>query len=835
MTRLTSGGGEAIHLGAEIGRGGEGTVHSIQGKPSLAAKIYKPERAQERMTKIAAMTSAGWRKSDFVAFPVDTLFDPKGVFVGFTMPKVGGHNAVHQLYSPAGRKDAFPTATYPFLVRCVVNIARAMAGVHSTGCVIGDINHSGILVSDTGIVTLIDSDSFQVRHNGQLYPCKVGVQEFTPPELQGKSLDKVLRTENHDAFGLAVLLFYTLFMGRHPFAGRYLGSAEMPMDRAIAEHRFAYSARRTATQMEPPPNVPRLDDFPLKIADAFELAFGPAGSNSSRPTAKDWVALLAGVETDLVRCAASSGHHHFRQASSCPWCRMEKAYPGFLAFTPVMPTLSGAAPINLVQLIAAVRNVPDPGPPPALSSLVKAAPVIGPSEAVKELRSFRKRQISKSMLFGAAGVAGSAYESLVPVLPLAGFGISAAVMFSAFLGKGSSAAIDSKAVGAERAWRDKEASFAASAGNETFNRIKADAQSLTSQIQKLPAEEQKSLSDLASKVQQTQMTRFLEAHTLEKAKIKSIGTARKLTLRSYGIETAADVVRGRIERVYGFGPAKAQLLLAWRRSVEGKFRFDPKRGVDPRDIASVKSDIARRRIDGELRLKNTVSALRRVSTDALAVRNGPLVAEQETFAALEQARADQQALALGGEDRTELILLAAFLAFIGLVPHFVISKPPNLSAQGQGQIDIRPVTPVEKKPLVIQNPTEILNAEVPNVTPPQMEQNTAVPTVNRPIEETQQPQSASPLPPLPPPREIKTIPSGPPATSSPSLLDLSDKIQAARVQQQLKSLGFLAGDVDGVWGRQSQAALQAFRVSNRLGEDDLWDAETQERLLDFNW
>jgi hypothetical protein len=514
---------------------------------------------------------------------------------------------------------------------------------------------------------------------------------------------------------------------------------------------------------------------------------------------------------------------------------MEKAYPGFQAFAPLMPTLSGAAPVNLAQLIAAVRSVPDPGPPPTLSSLVSAAPAIGPSVTMRELHSFRRRQISTSMLFGAAGIAASAFESVGSILPLAGFGVSAAAMFSAFFGKGSSAAIDRKAAGAERTWRDKEVSFAASAGNQTFSRIKGDAQSAIAQIQNLTAEEQKRLSDLASKVQQTQMTRFLEAHTLEKAKIKSIGTARKLTLRSYGIETAADVVRGRIERVYGFGPAKAQSLLAWRRSVESKFRFDPKRGVDPRDIASVKSDIARRRIDGETRLKNTISALQKASADARAVRNSPLIAEQEAFITLEQARADQQALALGEAGRKELFLLAAFLAFVGLAPHFITSKSPNLPSQRQGEFATRPVAPVEQKPTVVESPRETLSTDVPNVTPAQADQDSTVPPAIQPIEETQQPQSASQLPPLPPPREIKTIPSGPPDISSPPLLDLSDKIQAARVQRQLKALGFLSGEIDGVWGKQSRAALQAFRASISLGEDDLWDAKTQEMLLDVNW
>ena len=111
-----------------------------------------------------------------------------------------------------------------------------------------------------------------------LYKCKVGVPEFTPPELQGKDLSSVVRTTNHDDFGLAILIFCTLMMGRHPFAGRYLGQGDMPMDRAIAEYRFAYSSRRGSTLMEAPPNVPTLADLPLSLADAFERAFGPGGS-----------------------------------------------------------------------------------------------------------------------------------------------------------------------------------------------------------------------------------------------------------------------------------------------------------------------------------------------------------------------------------------------------------------------------------------------------------------------------------------------------------------------------------------------------------------------------
>jgi DNA-binding helix-hairpin-helix protein with protein kinase domain len=391
-----------VRLGPALGQGGEGTVHSVQDDSRLAAKIYLPGLASERRDKITKMVAAKLRASaDFVAFPIDTLFDASGAFSGFTMLKMGGRAPVHQLYGPTSRKSAFPRATYPLLVRAASNVARALASVHASGCVVGDINHSGVLVSDDATVVLIDSDSFQFSHAGQIYPCKVGVPEFTPPELQGKSLSKIVRTANHDAFGLAVLVFYTLMMGRHPFAGRYRGSGDMPMDMAMSEFRFAYSAaRRAATQMEPPPNVPTLADLPASLGDAFERAFGPAGATSGRLSATEWVALLDNAEAELVPCAQAPAHHYFRSAPSCPWCRMERAYPGFQAFAPKFPARAGGAPIDLGQLIAAVRGVADPGPSPDITSLMPAVTPVHFGQPLTDLRKARLARRAAAIVGG---------------------------------------------------------------------------------------------------------------------------------------------------------------------------------------------------------------------------------------------------------------------------------------------------------------------------------------------------------------------------------------------------------------------------------------------------
>ena len=69
--------------------------------------------------------------------------------------------------------------------------------------------------------------------------------------------------------------------------------------------------------------------------------------------------------------------------------------------------------------------------------------------------------------------------------------------------------------------------------------------------------------------------KHLEAHKIERATIDSIGDGRKLTLRSFGIETAWDVKRQSILAVPGFGSALTGKLIDWRRSVEQRLGFNP--------------------------------------------------------------------------------------------------------------------------------------------------------------------------------------------------------------------------------------------------------------------
>ena len=62
-------------------------------------------------------------------------------------------------------------------------------------------------------------------------------------------------------------------------------------------------------------------------------------------------------------------------------------------------------------------------------------------------------------------------------------------------------------------------------------------------------------------------------------------------------------------------------------------------------------------------------------------------------------------------------------------------------------------------------------------------------------------------------------------------IDLSNSKDALRVQKRLKSLGYAVGLPDGIWGFQSQTALDNFRRAHTLSTASRWDQETQLALF----
>lgn len=578
-------GGKLAQVGKRIGKGGEGEVFALG--DGQAVKVYSKPDAQ-REAKIKAMIDGALAKgSDLIAFPSAIARHRNGDFAGFAMRLVKGHTSLHDLYAPGSRKVHFPKADYRFTIRAAANIARAVAKVHELGAVIGDINHSGILISEQAVAALIDADSFQF---GPSHLCRVGVAEYTSPELQGIRLDGVVRTPNHDAFGLAVVIFQLLFMGRHPFMGRYSGG-DMPLERAIAENRFAYSRARS-TSMTPPPGACNLNDFPQVITTALESAFAP--NAAARPTALQWAKALEEFERSLTKCSANAMHFFPSAASSCIWCRMEQAL-GILLFLPTFdvgagPQIAdpGAAGFNLGAVWAAIDAIKLPAP----ESLTPTLPTISPSET-DEATSFKRkhngqRTIGFIALIFAFGLL-MAYSAIWPVYgAFAWFGI-----VKAFGQSANTRAFTSRYEQAERSLVSAIAGWRERVGIVEMGNMRDSLREAKAELEKLPQTEQRRLAEFEASRKDRQLHDFLETFPIRRASIRGVGPAKIAALASYGIDTAADIVLSRVTSVPGFGEVSASPLMQWRAKVAGRFVFRAQQSpIEAQEIQRIRQSCA---------------------------------------------------------------------------------------------------------------------------------------------------------------------------------------------------------------------------------------------------
>ena len=587
--------GAAVKLGNRIGKGGEGEVYALSDKPDRAVKFYTAHDGAAREAKIEAIVQMRLaERSALVAFPMAIARDRTGRFMGFLMQLVREHQPLFELYSPAARKQNFPSATYPFLVRAAVNTTRAVAAVHEAGCVIGDINHSGILISTNATAALIDADSFQIIHGAQRYLCRVGVPEYTPPELQGKNLSSVERCANHDAFGLAVVLFQLLAMGRHPFVGRYT-KGDMPIEKAIGEFRFAYSLRR-AVGLTPPPGACTLDDFSQPIADAFEGAFSKE-QKDTRPTAKQWVVLLEEFEKSIIKCRANQLHHYSSNARECPWCRMERTLgvvlflPTYHDYPPVDIALNSNQP-HLAQLWAQIEATQLP----SRMQIVPSFPPLTLSPSPEAVKATQHGNLPT--MLRAAGIVVALGIALVnPALWMVGLGVAWGGFFLANRCSHDVTGQYRQFISStDQEWQKALSQREQRCGIERAENLKASLREAKHDLESLKTERDARVALYQSERRNMQRLKFLERFRIRDQKIRGIGPSKLATLTSFGIETAADLdQRDAVLALPGFGPASSQPLFDWQRDCARGFVYNAQvNDIDRAELAKINAEFDKR-------------------------------------------------------------------------------------------------------------------------------------------------------------------------------------------------------------------------------------------------
>lgn len=332
--------GEVLDLrsGHQLGSGGEARIFSLPDDPGQVAKLWhKP--TPERARKVAVMLAnppvdpmAGQGHVS-IAWPTDLLAvpGPPPRVVGFVMPRVTGMHPVIDFFNPKTRLRVCPLYTWFYLHRTARNLVTAIRALHERNYVVGDLNESNILASETALVTLVDTDSFQVwdAENGVLYRCRVGRPEFTPPEMQGHSFARVNREPAQDLFGIGTLVFQLLMEGTHPFAGVYHGAGEAPlMAERIAAGHFPHVAN-AGVPYSPSPAAPRFAWLHPVLQDLFVRCFCDGHQDPARrPDTVSWQYGLEEAEAALVSCEDNAQHVFSNHLTACPWCERKELLGG---------------------------------------------------------------------------------------------------------------------------------------------------------------------------------------------------------------------------------------------------------------------------------------------------------------------------------------------------------------------------------------------------------------------------------------------------------------------------------------------------------------------------
>lgn len=274
--------------------GGEGGLFNIQ-SPSryvrYVAKIFHPHKRkdQQREAKINYLIE---NRPDFeynpshqpIIWVEKSLYDEKGLFVGFIMPKATGEK-LEVLCSPRmpkrlgsewqrlafGHEDSMRLR-----MKVCYNIAAAIHQIHATGkYVLVDLKPDNILIHSNGLVSIVDMDSIEVIENGQTkFPATVVTPEYTPSEYyEGVRPGDQVIEKSWDEFSMSVI-FYRLLLGIHPFAA----SAVPPYDNLVTlgdkihHGLYVHQPNEQLFSIIPPPHR-KFDDLDEEVQQLFDRTF----------------------------------------------------------------------------------------------------------------------------------------------------------------------------------------------------------------------------------------------------------------------------------------------------------------------------------------------------------------------------------------------------------------------------------------------------------------------------------------------------------------------------------------------------------------------------------
>lgn len=310
---------ESVNLKEEpFSSGGEGEVRRVTSCPSrfsnVCAKLYfKPKQTNEQEKKIRFMVenppSNFIGSSMMLAWPLETLYNQSGTFIGFLMPMAFPDSKKLTILILPKLKRTLKTEWYKFdkeynikyalvsRMKLINNIAIPIHILHVTNkYILKDFKPDNVLVTPTGKITIVDMDSIQICDNGKLlFPGTAATPDYIPPECYkgvGQKEQDILK-KSWDNFAVSAV-FYQLLFGIHPYwVTSYVDSEEShTVPYCIRENLFPFGANASKIKSFAKPHE-NFKIVPKEVQNLFIRAFGV--NSDDRPQAMEWVKTIKQV------------------------------------------------------------------------------------------------------------------------------------------------------------------------------------------------------------------------------------------------------------------------------------------------------------------------------------------------------------------------------------------------------------------------------------------------------------------------------------------------------------------------------------------------------------
>ena len=305
-----------IQIAHLLGTGGEGEVYAVAHHPDLAVKIYHQNRQPTGLLadKLSAMENINLDFSGLppttlprVAWPTKIIKQPStSQVIGIVMPMVDRTRTIEisHILNPTIRQitlnkhQVSESSFEEKRISIAQNIITTVRALHNANCVIGDVNDDNIHVEPTtGQISIVDCDAFQItdQQSRTIHRCKVGREQFTPPELldilaQDRCDSKTCintrdvgihkpgyaclsRQPEHDMFGISVIIFKLFMNGAHPYSQRTPpNSVSAKISDRISQKQYPYD-RNNPGHAVTPINQKLYSQLDSKLKELFYRTF----------------------------------------------------------------------------------------------------------------------------------------------------------------------------------------------------------------------------------------------------------------------------------------------------------------------------------------------------------------------------------------------------------------------------------------------------------------------------------------------------------------------------------------------------------------------------------